>query len=449
MSKFYVENLGCAKNQVDAEVMIASLKRQGWVYTPGNPKEADLIIVNSCSFIRSAQEESIDTLLRTKNEYPNKRVIAAGCLAQRWSRELPELIPELDGVFGNRNPFRVSEMAGKVMAGEKPIFVPDGKDETLERKDFFGFNRSIYIKISDGCNHNCRFCAIPLIKGPLVSRPMDEVVSEASSLLKKGAFELNLIAQDLLAFGQDRGARHGRGLIELLKRILDSTDRNDFWIRLLYLHPDDFPMELLSLMETDPRILPYLDIPFQHASAPVLQKMGRKGNAQTHLDLISEIRNRLPNSVIRSTFLVGHPGEGHREFKDLERFQDMAALDWLGVFAWSREEGTAAAEDKNALAARLAIPISKKRREIIENRQSNITGKRLDQWEKHQLDVLVEETIQEENCMLGRSFFQAPEVDGSVVVHRRGNSRKFLSGDVVRVKITGRTGFDLQGDLIE
>lgn len=446
-SKFYVENLGCAKNQVDAEVMIASLKHQGWTYAPESPEAADLIIVNTCGFIKSAQEEAVNTLLQTRAEYPDKRIIAAGCLAQRWSKELLKLIPELDGVFGNRAPHLVNEAVDGVMAGKKPVFTPEGGTEVPEREDFFGFDRSVYLKIADGCNHNCRFCAIPLIKGSLVSRPMDDVVREAKGLLEDGAFELNLVAQDLVSFGLDRGARHGQGLVELLKRILESSSgREDFWIRLLYLHPDGFPRELLTLMETHPRILPYLDIPFQHASVPVLRKMGRSGDAQTYLDLIAEIRDRLPNSVIRSTFLVGHPGEGHREFEELQRFQEAGNLDWLGVFSWSREEGTSAAKEKSGLAARLGAPTAERRRKAIEERQLRISGRRLDRWKGHRLDVLIEEPIANEERALGRAFFQAPEVDGCVVVHAVGeNSKEFRSGDVVKVRIKGRTGLDLQG----
>ena len=206
-------------------------------------------------------------------------------------------------------------------------------------------------------------------------------------------------------------------------------------------------MELLTLMETHPRILPYLDIPFQHASVPVLRKMGRSGDAQTYLDLIAEIRDRLPNSVIRSTFLVGHPGEGHREFEELRRFQEAGSLDWAPVFFLGHgEEGTSAAKEKSGLAARLGTPTAERRRKAIEERQLHISGRRLDRWKGHRLDVLIEEPIANEERALGRAFFQAPEVDGCVVVHAVGeNSKEFRSGDVVKVRITGRTGLDLQG----
>ena len=438
---FYVENLGCAKNQVDAEVMIASLKRSGWTYTPENPENADLIIVNTCGFIKSAQEEAVDTLLGAKRDYPGKKVIAAGCLAQRWADELPDLIPELDGVFGNRAPHRVSETVEQVMHGDRPVFTPEGVDRGEERRDFFGFDRSVFVKIADGCNHNCRYCAIPLIKGPLTSRPAAEVVAEVDGLLERGVFEMNFVAQDLAAFGSDRGEKNGFGLIDLLKTILDKPRSNDnFWIRLLYLHPDDFPADLLELMAADQRLLPYLDIPFQHASVPVLRKMGRSGDSSSYLNLIAEIRGKLPDAVVRSTFLTGHPGEGRREFDELLSFQQDAQLDWLGVFDWSREEGTAAAEDKGALAARLAAPTARRRKETLESAQQLITESRLDRWIGREMDILVEEPVEGEELALGRAVIHAPEVDGSVVLHVDAA----VTGDVFRASIDGRTGIDLQ-----
>ncbi|MCG8452864.1 MAG: 30S ribosomal protein S12 methylthiotransferase RimO [Spirochaetales bacterium] len=440
---FYVENLGCSKNQVDAEVMIASLKQDGWTYVPEDPDSAQLIIVNTCGFIQTAQEEAINTLLRAKAEYPGKKVVAAGCLAQRWSKELPDLIPELDGVFGNRAPQRVREVAQAALDGDKPVFVPEGHELGANRKDFFGYDRSVFVKIADGCNHNCRYCAIPLIKGPLVSRPSSDVEAEVASLLKQGVFEMNFVAQDLAAFGLDRGERHGDGLIRLLSSILESRDAQEkFWIRLLYLHPDDFPKGLLELMASDSRILPYLDIPFQHAAVPVLRKMGRSGDAHQYADLVEQIRGTLPDAVVRSTFLVGHPGEGRREYQELLKFQERAQLDWLGVFAWSREEGTAAAKDKGAFAARLSAPRALKRKAEIEMIQRPITESRLDSWVGRETDIIIEEPVEGEEMALGRMIIHAPEVDGNVVVHAPG----LVTGDVVRSTITGRAGIDLQAE---
>ena len=441
MSNFYIENLGCAKNQVDAELIIATLKDRGWVYCADKPEDADLIIVNTCGFIKSAQEEAVDTLLRAKKDYPGKKIVAAGCLAQRWADTLPHLIPEIDGVFGNRAPERAGEAVDDVLAGKRPVFTPEAGSSGTLRRDFFGFKRSVYLKIADGCNHRCRFCAIPLIKGPLVSRRVDDVVNEARALLDDGAFEINLVAQDLSSFGSDgRNLKEGK-LLELLKALVCTLPADQpFWLRLLYLHPDVFPFEILDVMTDEQRIIPYFDIPFQHASAAVLRKMGRSGDASSYLKLIRTIRHRLPDAVIRSTFLVGHPGEGKKEFEDLLRFQDEAQLDWLGVFAWSREEGTAAARDRGALASRILAPWAEKRRYRIEAHQKAITESRMARWIGRSLPVLIEEKVKDENLAIGRTFFQAPEVDGNTVVH----SGEADAGDVVNTQLYQVTGIDIQ-----
>ncbi len=446
---FYIENLGCAKNQVDAETMIAVLKKAGWVYAAQHPEKADLIIVNTCGFIRPAQEESVNTLLGVKKDYPGAKVLAAGCLSQRWAGELAELIPELDGVFGNRSPRRVAETLEDVFEGRRPVFVPDADKSGMEiaegtavhRQDFFGFNRSVYVKIADGCNHRCHFCAIPLIKGRLKSRSADDVLAEVKGLLSNGAYELNFVAQDLASFGMDAGESSGKGLVGLLRKILDSAgSRSNFCIRLLYLHPDVFPYELLDLMASDSRVLPYLDIPFQHASEPVLREMGRAGNIEKYLALVENIRARLPDAVIRSTFLVGHPGEGRREFRELLDFQEKARLDWLGVFPWSREEGTQAARRKGSLAARLGAGAAGRRKKIIEERQQLISAAQLERWMGREIEVLAEEPVEGENLTLCRGFMNAPEVDGSVVVH----APHVQEGDVLSVRISGLSGLDLQ-----
>ena len=469
---FYIENLGCSKNQVDAEVMIAALKNKGWHYEPENPEKADLIIVNTCGFIKSSQEESINTLLGARRDYPDKKIMAAGCLSQRWIDKLPELLPEIDGFFGNRVPALVTEIAPEVVEGSKPVFAPGtdkaapaelpegesapgktadsdfsvsvsesaSEDLSARRKDFFGFNRSVYVKISDGCNHRCRFCTIPAIKGPLLSRPFEQVVNEVDNLLSDGVFELNFIAQDLVAYGYDRGEKKGSGLIKLIKTILDKPHSNEnFWIRLLYLYPDDFPDGLPELMASDSRILPYFDLPFQHASAEVLKKMGRSGSYLKYMGLIEKIRTALPDAVIRSTFLTGHPGEGRREFEELLRFQEEAQLDWLGVFDWSREEDTPAARDKGALLTRLGAPAARRRKEILEERQQHITASRMEKWIGRELDVLIEEPVEGEDLAIGRAFLQAPEVDGSVVL----DLDNAVSGDVIRAVVKRSTGFDL------
>lgn len=435
---FYVENLGCAKNQVDAEVIIASLKRRGWRYERDEPSGADLIIVNTCGFIQSAKEEATNTLIGACRDHPESRVMAAGCFAQRYADDLHRLIPELAGIFGNRAPQRVGEIVDRVMAGERPVFLPEGPDRAEERRDFFSFDRSVFVKIADGCDNNCRYCAIPLIKGRLQSRGADEVVAEVGGLLDRGAFEINLVAQDLAGWGQGGGDRGDENLLDLLKRLLDRS--GEFWIRLLYLHPDHFPEGLTDLMASDSRLLDYLDIPFQHASPSVLRKMGRAGNSGRYLDLLRSIRSKLSDATIRSTFLVGHPGEGRREFDELLAFQEAAEIDWLGAFAWSREEDTAAAGDRGPWAARIAAPTGEHRRRVVEEAQRSITERRLDRWVGKELDMLAEESIPDEDLLLGRGAPHAPEVDGTVVISAPGYS----PGEVIRCRVAKRNGIDLE-----
>jgi len=305
-NKFYIESLGCAKNQVDSEVIYHKLEQKGWVYVE-QAEQADLIIVNSCGFIQPAKEESIETVLSLRKAYPDKKVLLAGCFAQRYGNDLLSQLPEVDGIFGNHDLGRVETVSRRVMEGERPVSLPDRKYSPAYRSRLFSFPGSSYIKISEGCNHRCSFCAIPLIRGPLNSIPIAEILRQMQELLGQGVVEINLIAQDLAAYGGDRGVSE----FPLLLRKISELP-GDFWVRLLYIHPDNFPIEILSIMKDDPRIVPYFDIPFQHGSSRMLRRMGRGGTASEYLHLIERIRNELPDTVIRSTLMVGFPGEGRQ-----------------------------------------------------------------------------------------------------------------------------------------
>lgn len=300
--KFYIENLGCAKNQVDAEQIITSLKKKGWEYS--SAEDSDIIIVNTCGFIKPAKEESINTTLEFKKEYPDKKIIMAGCLAQRYGESFAESFSELDGIFGNKNPeaasaaFDYFEKGGKVYFPEEENPVLDSEfPEADKRTDYLSFPGSTYVKIAEGCNNNCSYCAIPLIKGPLKSRKKDKVLDEIKTLLNDGFFEINLIAQDLASFGADNGRNE---LIPLLEDI--SKLEGDFWIRLLYMHPDRFDIRVADICRKDKRILPYFDIPFQHASEKILKKMGRTGSSSIYLETIKNIREKLDTAVISLPF---------------------------------------------------------------------------------------------------------------------------------------------------
>jgi ribosomal protein S12 methylthiotransferase len=433
---FYIENLGCAKNQVDAETIIAALEDAGWkrVIEPG---DAELIIVNSCGFIEDARKESIDVTLSFRQLYPGKRLILAGCLSERNGTELASILPEIDGIFGNRAPAKIPEMLSDVLAGKRPVFLPKEYQSVSQRGSELSTKGISYLKVAEGCDNRCSFCSIPLIRGGLRSRSIDEIVEDAKKLIDAGTAEINLIAQDLGSFGADRGKRE---LPNLLEKILALPGK--YWLRLLYIHPDRFPRELFELCGQDARLLPYFDLPVQHGSRRILQQMGRTGDAATYLALIEEIRANLPDAVIRSTFLLGFPGESREDFAELRAFQEKAAFDWLGAFAYSREEGTRA-YSIGALpgithrAQRTAV---ERRILLVQEAQQRISEQRMQRFVGTEADIFIEESIQGEQLYFGRTRGQAPEVDGLVVVH----SESLPAGTFVPCKIVKVNGIDLE-----
>jgi len=429
---FFVDNFGCAKNQVDAEEIATRLLHSGWACSP-DLASAALVIVNTCGYIESAKKESLDAVMGLRAAYPGKRILLAGCLAQRYAAELGSDLPEVDGIVGNGDLSVVPEAARHALEGDRIIMVPERSSrEPPTRETIFGFPRLAYVKIAEGCSNHCAYCAIPLIRGETASRSVDSVEREVRDLVARGYFELCLIGQDLGAYGTDSGSR--QLLPELLSRI--SGIEGDFRIRMLYIHPDHFPLGILDSCGRDPRILPYFDMPFQHASAKVLAAMNRKGDSGTYLELISRIRRTLPDAVLRSTFLTGFPGEGAAEFEELRRFQDAARLDWLGAFAYSREEGTRAYGMKDRPARRLA----EARKRAIQEAQAPITEEALARFVGTHQDVLVEELVEGEELGIGRAWLQAPDVDGSTVLSGTG----FSPGDVVKARVIAVHGVDLE-----
>ena len=336
MPTVFIDTLGCAKNQVDSEELATRLSNAGHSITL-DPDSADIIIVNTCGFIEAAKQEAINTLLYYKTQYPDKKILGTGCLVQRYIKDLPEEMPEIDGFAGNGNLSDVVNAVQELGTASHPVisskptsYVP------VERTFNFSFKGQAYIKISEGCSNHCSYCAIPLIRGELASRPFDDIVRECKHLIASGTYELTLIGQDLGSYGKDSDSGHS--LPKLLKAL--TALEGDFVIRLLYIHPDHFPYEILDIMEEDRRLLPYFDIPFQHASGRILSAMNRKGNTETYLGLLKTIRARLPNAVIRSTFLNGFPVENEEDIRELLEVQGTAQFEWLGDFTFSREEKT-------------------------------------------------------------------------------------------------------------
>ena len=432
---FYIVNLGCSKNQVDGETIVALMEQKGWKYT--DLENADVVIINTCGFINDAKEESINTILNCKSSYPDKIVIAAGCLAQRYGKELADEMSEADGFVGNRDLYAIPDAVEKIVKGRTRLVSPaaPSPDCFVERSTLFTFPRSTYIKIAEGCNNNCTYCAIPLIRGQLRSIPADIIMQEIKSFVKKGFFEINLVSQDLASWGTDIG----KDLIYLLNRI--SRLKGDFRVRLLYMHPDKFNPDILPIFKKESRLIPYFDIPFQHASEPILKAMGRKGNKDKYLKLVSAIRKALPESVIRSTMMVGFPGEKESDFQCMMEFLKEAQLDWCGFFIYSREEGTKAF----SLRDRIPVTTAGLRKEQAQELQNRITEKRLESYVGKEIDVLVEELIAEEEIALGRGYMNAPEVDGAVILHsERVAEGSIKPGDVVRAKVVKRNNIDLE-----
>jgi ribosomal protein S12 methylthiotransferase len=442
---FYIENLGCAKNQVDGEALAAVLEDSGWLPVQ-EAGEASFIIVNTCGFIDAAKKQSIDTVLGFRRLYPGKKILAAGCLAERYGNELFASLPEADGVFGNRDLGRVARFAEGLIspAGKngRAVLLPGDYGSLPLRKRVFSPPGSVYIKAAEGCDNRCAFCAIPLIRGGLKSRPIQDITAEIKTFIGRGISEFNIVAQDLGSYGKDRQGGNKQELPALLRSILALP--GDYRLRLLYIHPEHFPAEILRLCGEDKRLLPYFDLPFQHASAAVLRAMGRKAGMEENLRLIENIRAESGDAVIRSTFLLGFPGETEEDFLSLLDFQRKAAFDWLGCFTYSPEDGTPALALHRKKALRVPKKTALARKKLVEETQVPITEKRLERFTGRRAELLVEEQVEGENLVLARAWFQAPEVDGLTVLHAKEGCPPPAPGSRVSGKIIRRNNFDME-----
>jgi ribosomal protein S12 methylthiotransferase len=469
--RFWIDRHGCAKNDVDGEEIVARLEAAGHLLA-ADAAGADLVIVNSCGFIEEAKKESIGAVVAIKAAYPGKRVLLAGCLSQRYAKELAEGLPEADGIVGNSELAALLPAAEATLAGERPVIVrapSSAKASTsigaARRVKRFDFPGTAHVKATEGCSNCCSFCAIPLIRGALRSRPVDEVVAECRDLLDQGVVELVLIGQDLGSYGRDLAAASGAADESLLPELLERLTRlgGDFRVRTLYIHPDRFPERILEVIASDRRLLPYFDLPFQAASERLLKAMNRKGSAEKYLELIARIRDVLPDAAIRSTFLLGFPGETEEDFESLRDFQERARLDWLGSFAYSREEGTAAYD----LRPRPSKKTVEARRRAVEEAQERITREALARFVGRELEVLVEEIMEPtlggdrnraavevleqtqggdregEELALGRAWNQAPDVDGLTVL--RGSAE---CGSLVRARVLAVNGVDFDARIV-
>ncbi len=435
MDRIYIESLGCAKNQVDSEILLAYAMENGYEMT-GDPKDATLIVVNTCAFIEDAKKESIDTVLSMRALYPDAKIVLSGCLAERYGAIMD--FEEADAIFGNRDLSKFPSILKKLKSGERPVSTPEYPDPDRERDDRIALlsrERTAYLKISEGCSHCCSYCAIPIIRGPLRSRPFDKIITEAKRLIDKGIYEISIIAQDLGAYGLDL---YGESRFTSLMDALSALE-GDFVLRMLYIHPDTFPMDLLPLMRKRSKILPYFDIPVQHADERILRAMGRTGSRKIYLDLIERIREALPSAVIRTTIMLGFPGEDDKSFEEVKRFVEEGCFDWMGSFTYSREEDTAAyrmrSQKDHDKAHKTALKYQKELMEI----QRRISQEKMKRFVGTVQKAIIEERIEGESLYFGRIYAEAPDVDGLTVI----SAENLKPGDVVDVRIVKAMGFDL------
>lgn len=432
-------SLGCAKNLVDSEHMAAVLRAEG-VALARSPEEADVILVNTCGFIGDAKEESIDAVLRAcarKQTGECRAVIVAGCLIQRYQKELQRAMPEVDAFIGLDQLPDIAKVVRRLVKGERRIY----RVSVVSRKVFSPLPERIlltggafaYVKIAEGCNHRCAFCAIPGIRGRYRSRSMDDIVRESERLLEQGVRELNLISQDTTRYGSDLGA--GSRLSALLKRL--GKIGGSFWIRLLYGHPACLNDELLETMAAIPQVCRYLDVPVQHAHPDILGAMYRAGGAKAVRDFPVRARARLPGVVLRTTCLVGFPGETAVHFHELERYVRESEFDHLGVFAFSPEENTAAANRPGQVPASTA----KRRRHALMGIQQGIAFRKAAAYQGREDDVLITRSIRKD-VWEARNRGQAPEVDGVTLVRRAGAGMG--PGRFASIRYTGADGYDLK-----
>ena len=442
---FFIDQHGCAKNQTDGELLAGFLINKGYKLTL-NADEADFILVNSCGFIQSAKKESIDAIYNIKKAYPSAKLILTGCLAERYANELIEQMPELDGVFGNGDLSKICSFMNKVKKERQAQTFSQKGVCGGTRPVLFNFPGSVFVKITEGCSNHCSFCAIPLIRGEVRSRPEAEILEEVKALIADGVYEINLIGQDLAVYGQE----FGTSLAALLKKI--AKIKGDFIVRPLYIHPDHFTEDIIEAIKSSPKLLPYFDIPFQSGDDKIILAMNRTGSFKQYTALIKKLRRELPSATLRTTFLTGFPGETDEAAENTARFLEEIQPDWSGCFPYSREEDTPAYNMKPRVPAKTA----KARAAHLEALQAEITAKRLGRYVGKELNILVEEVIsgeENEGLAIGRAWFQAPEVDGSVVIRYDLDDasavKAVIPGSVVTVKILASTGVDLDARFIK
>lgn len=438
MNNVHIVTLGCSKNDVDSSMMYSLLDKNKYQMV-NEPSQADILIVNTCGFIDAAKEESIDTILESveyKNEGRCKKVLLSGCLAQRYPEELIKEIPEIDGIIGTGNIDYINELLDRSLAGDLFIKTDNLNSAYIEGIRKEEVNRTEYVKISEGCNNNCSYCIIPSLRGKNRSRKIEDIYSEVEYLVSKGAREIILIAQNTTDYGIDLYSKYS--LANLIKEISKIKDLK--WIRVLYLYPDHFTDDLIEEFKNNDKLVNYVDMPLQHISDDVLKKMNRKTSKEHIIKTLKNLRKSVPDIVIRTTFIVGFPGESDDDFNQLVDFIENIKFDKLGVFEYSKEEGTKAA----SLDEQISDSIKEERKNEIMAIQSEISAEILSKNIGKRLEVLIEEEVDAENYV-GRTYMDSPEIDGVTYVH---SAKNLEIGSFVQVDVVDSLDYDLVGEII-
>lgn len=435
-------SLGCDKNLADTEYMLGKLEKKGYTFTD-DETEADIIVVNTCCFIHDAKEESIQTLLemgQLKEAGNVKLLIAAGCLAERYQDEIQTEIPEVDAIVGTNAIDKIVEAIEKALEKKNGNQLAD-----INAAPVFGKERIVttgghyaYLKIAEGCNKNCTYCIIPKVRGKYRSIPMEHLVEAADELAKKGVKELILVAQETTLYGMDLYG--SKMLPELLRRLCEIPGL--YWIRLLYCYPEEITPQLIAVIRDEKKICHYLDIPIQHSTDTILKKMGRRTNESSIRALIETLRREIPDICLRTTLITGFPGETEEEHKQNMTFVDEMEFDRLGVFPYSPEENTKAAEFEGQLPELLK---EERQAEIMELQQEIAFSKAEEMIGKEVL-VMIEGKVADENAYVGRTYKDAPNVDGLIFVN---TEEELMTGDFVAVKVTGSYEYDLIGEIVK
>ena len=436
-----IVSLGCAKNRVDAEMMLYQLNQAGFQLKE-DPAMADAVIANTCGFIESAKQESIDEILELaelKKEGKIKAIIVTGCLAERYNSEIMKELSEVDAVIGIGKNADIAAVVQQALDGKKVEDFPDkmllpldgGRVQSTEQ-------HWAYLRIADGCDNCCTYCAIPLIRGSFRSRRMETILEEAERLAKNGVKELNVIAQDTTRYGQDL---YGElKLAELLRKLcrIDGLQ----WIRVLYCYPDRITDELLDTIREEEKIVKYIDLPLQHCSGKVLRAMNRRGDQESLISLVQHIRDKIPGVVLRTTMIAGFPGETEEDFAALSDFVAQTRFERLGCFAYSQEEDTPAALLENQIDE----DVKNRRAQLISEQEAMIIDSWCDGMVGKEIDVLVDGFDRYAECFFGRSAYDAPEVDPCVFF--TASDHKPRAGEIVRVHISDHIDCDLTGEMV-